>query len=557
MSAVAPAAQFDSAAYLSINNIEVIYDHVILVLKGVSLHVPEGKIVTLLGANGAGKTTTLKAISNLLRAERGDVTKGTIEFMGQRVDRRTPNELVRMGVCQVMEGRHCFQHLTVEENLLTGAFTRRIGRAELKRDLELVYTYFPRLKERRGEPVRIHVGRRAADDRARPRTHGPAEDDPAGRAVDGSRPAARRGDLRDRPRPERQGARFVPDRRAEHDGRAALRRLRLHPRERPRRDGRRREGARAERGREGVLSRPVDGGAQDRSATSSTIAEENAGSRSPHSRVFRHAGNPRIPSCASASSWRGCRGRSRTRRPTRRRSRGSSPTSIPPRSRRARRWRSCRSRASPSSWTGRRRAGRSADSPRRDGARPGACSRRPARSTSRRARSPTGGGSRGRCSLPVSARGDLVHNCFSYHFTPAGSMMETGAHALGCTVFPGRHGPDGAAGAGNGRARTRRLRRHAVVPEDHRRQGRRDGREARRPDQGAGLRRGLSAEPSRCAARARHRRLSGVRDRRSRHDRLRDRSARGAGDRRRRAGRNRASGHRRSGRARARSAKSS
>ena len=145
--AAAPAAA--TAVSLSVNNIEVIYDHVILVLKGVSLEVPEGKIVTLLGANGAGKTTTLKAISNLLRAERGDVTKGTIEFMGQRVDQRTPNELVRMGVCQVMEGRHCFQHLTVEENLLTGAFTRKVSRAELKRDLELVYAYFPRLEVRR------------------------------------------------------------------------------------------------------------------------------------------------------------------------------------------------------------------------------------------------------------------------------------------------------------------------------------------------------------------------------------------------------------------------
>src|SRR5215218_3638598 len=137
------------APYLSVNNIEVIYDHVILVLKGVSLQVPQGKIVALLGANGAGKTTTLKAISNLLRAERGDVTKGTIEFSGRRVDRLTPNELVRMGVCQVMEGRHCFQHLTVEENLLTGAFTRKVGRAELKRDLDLVYSYFPRLTLRR------------------------------------------------------------------------------------------------------------------------------------------------------------------------------------------------------------------------------------------------------------------------------------------------------------------------------------------------------------------------------------------------------------------------
>jgi branched-chain amino acid transport system ATP-binding protein len=135
--------------YLNVNNVEVIYDHVILVLRGVSLQVSKGRIVALLGANGAGKTTTLKAISNLLRAERGEVTKGSIEFDGKRVDRLTPNELVRMGVCQVMEGRHCFQHLTVEENLLTGAFTRKIGRAELKADLERVYAYFPRLKERR------------------------------------------------------------------------------------------------------------------------------------------------------------------------------------------------------------------------------------------------------------------------------------------------------------------------------------------------------------------------------------------------------------------------
>ena len=148
MSAV-PKPAAASSAYLSINNIEVIYDHVILVLKGVSLTVEKGHIVALLGANGAGKTTTLKAISNLLRAERGDVTKGTIEFDGKRVDHLTPNELVKLGVVQVMEGRHCFQHLTVEENLLTGAFTRRASGAEIRRDLEMVYTYFPRLKERR------------------------------------------------------------------------------------------------------------------------------------------------------------------------------------------------------------------------------------------------------------------------------------------------------------------------------------------------------------------------------------------------------------------------
>jgi branched-chain amino acid transport system ATP-binding protein len=134
---------------LAVNNIEVIYDHVILVLKGVSLVVPEGGIVALLGANGAGKSTTLKAISNLLRSERGEVTKGSIEFEGKRVEAQTANELVRRGCIQVMEGRHCFGHLTVEENLLTGAFTRRDGNAAIKRDIEMVYNYFPRLRERR------------------------------------------------------------------------------------------------------------------------------------------------------------------------------------------------------------------------------------------------------------------------------------------------------------------------------------------------------------------------------------------------------------------------
>src|SRR6266704_4904842 len=143
------AAPDVAKSYLSVNNIEVIYDHVILVLKGVSLEVPQGRIVALLGANGAGKTTTLKAISNLLRAERGDVTKGTIEYQGKRVERLSPNELVKSGVIQVMESRHCFGHLTVDENLLTGAFSRRDGRSAIARDLDLVYSYFPRLTERR------------------------------------------------------------------------------------------------------------------------------------------------------------------------------------------------------------------------------------------------------------------------------------------------------------------------------------------------------------------------------------------------------------------------
>jgi branched-chain amino acid transport system ATP-binding protein len=153
---------------LSVNNIEVIYDHVILVLKGVSLEVPEQGIVALLGANGAGKTTTLKAISNLLRAERGDITKGSIEFQGERIDALTPAQLVQQGVIQVMEGRHCFEHLTVEENLLTGAYTRRDGSGAIQRDLELVYSYFPRLKNRSraqagytsgGEQQMVAIGR--------------------------------------------------------------------------------------------------------------------------------------------------------------------------------------------------------------------------------------------------------------------------------------------------------------------------------------------------------------------------------------------------------------
>ncbi|SEB46874.1 MULTISPECIES: ABC transporter ATP-binding protein [Nitratireductor] len=150
MTTTAPAASAETAEQiLEVNNIEVIYDHVILVLKGVSLSVPRGGITALLGANGAGKTTTLKAISNLLHAERGEVTKGSILFGGDEVQNLSPNDLVRRGCIQVMEGRHCFGHLSVEDNLLTGAFTRRDGQAAIREDLDLVYTYFPRLKERR------------------------------------------------------------------------------------------------------------------------------------------------------------------------------------------------------------------------------------------------------------------------------------------------------------------------------------------------------------------------------------------------------------------------
>ncbi|GAA6209172.1 ABC transporter ATP-binding protein [Cognatishimia sp. WU-CL00825] len=153
---------------LEVNNIEVIYNHVILVLKGVSLNVPKGGITALLGGNGAGKTTTLKAISNLLHSERGEVTKGSISYRGKRVQDLDPASLVKTGVIQVMEGRHCFEHLTVEENILTGAYTRTDNRADIQRDLEMVYSYFPRLKERRksqagytsgGEQQMVAMGR--------------------------------------------------------------------------------------------------------------------------------------------------------------------------------------------------------------------------------------------------------------------------------------------------------------------------------------------------------------------------------------------------------------
>lgn len=139
----------EAETLLEVNNVEVIYNHVILVLKGVSLSVPKGGITALLGGNGAGKTTTLKAISNLLHSERGEVTKGSVKYRGEPVQRMDPETLVKKGVIQVMEGRHCFEHLTVEENLLTGSYTRNDGSAAIANDLEKVYSYFPRLKERR------------------------------------------------------------------------------------------------------------------------------------------------------------------------------------------------------------------------------------------------------------------------------------------------------------------------------------------------------------------------------------------------------------------------
>ena len=174
--ATAPASLTGSAAepqaaaqpILAVKNIEVIYDHVILVLRGVSFEVPQGKIVALLGANGAGKSTTLKSVSTLLASERGEVTKGSIEFRGKRTEALAPGEMVGMGMVQVMEGRHCFGHLSVEDNLITGAYARPINRAQVRDELEKIYAYFPRLKTRRtslagytsgGEQQMVAIGR--------------------------------------------------------------------------------------------------------------------------------------------------------------------------------------------------------------------------------------------------------------------------------------------------------------------------------------------------------------------------------------------------------------
>ncbi len=201
-----------NSAFLSVNNIEVIYNHVILVLKGVSLSVQEGSIVALLGGNGAGKTTTLRAVSNLLKGERGEVTKGSVEYKGERVEAMTPADLVKRGVVQVMEGRHCFGHLTIEENLRTGAYTRTDGKAAVEETLEKVYNYFPRLKTRRNSQAAYTSGGGTADVRDWPCVDGQASSGAAGRTLDGPRAADRRGGVRDRQGSERQGEGELPAR---------------------------------------------------------------------------------------------------------------------------------------------------------------------------------------------------------------------------------------------------------------------------------------------------------------------------------------------------------
>ena len=189
---------------LQINNIEVVYSDVILVLRGISLAVPDNQIVSLLGANGAGKSTTLKAISGLLRTQQGEVTRGSIEWNGERIDRKSPDEIVQMGIVQLLEGRRLFEHLTVEENLRTGAIFRKTSDAGLRQDLDEVYGYFPRLAEFRGgtagylsggEQQMVAIGRGA---------DGEAQVDAAGRAEPGAGPAAGAIDLRGDPAHKRR-----------------------------------------------------------------------------------------------------------------------------------------------------------------------------------------------------------------------------------------------------------------------------------------------------------------------------------------------------------------
>ena len=252
---IAPQPATAQRTILSLNNIEVVYNHVVLVLKGVSLKVPAGGIVSLLGANGAGKTTTLKAISNLLHGERGAVTKGNILFEGEEIQSLSPNEMVRRGCIQVMEGRHCFGHLTIEENLLTGAFTRRDGNRAIAADLELVYSYFPRLKDRRtsqagytsgGEQQMCAIGRALM---SRPKMI--LLDEPSM----GLAPQLVEEIFEIVDNLNAEPGRLLPPGRTEHQHRAALRHIRLHPRIRPHRDGRGCQRAQPERGRKRILSR--------------------------------------------------------------------------------------------------------------------------------------------------------------------------------------------------------------------------------------------------------------------------------------------------------------
>ena len=301
-----------------VNNIEVVYDHVILVLKGVSLQVPEGGVVALLGANGAGKTTTLKAISNLLRAERGEVTKGTITLAGEDVAALVAD---RAGPARRRPGDGGPPLLRAPDGRGEPADRRLHAQGRQGRDRSatstMVYGYFPRLRGAAPRAGRLHLGRRAADDRDRPRADGAAQGDPARRALDGPGAAAGRGDLRDRRAAQPRGRRHLPARRAEHQRRAALRPLRLHPGERPGGARRRRRGAARQRGRQGVLSRPRRRRAARASATSRATSAASAGfrtcsdDRQPSPRqVWRSAPASRSPRrCATTARRRAAAGR--------------------------------------------------------------------------------------------------------------------------------------------------------------------------------------------------------------------------------------------------------
>ena len=414
---------------LSVNNIEVIYDHVILVLKGVSLDVPKGGIVALLGANGAGKTTTLKAISNLLHAERGDVTKGSIVFEGDEVQDLSPNELVRRGCIQVMEGRQCFapSHHRGKPADRRLHPPRRQGRDPARPRSGLCL--FPQARRAQRRARRLHLRRRAADVRHRPRADVAAEDDPARRAVDGAGAADRRGDFRDRQRPQREGRRLLPAGRAEHPHGAAIRALRLHPGKRPRGDGRRSQGAapRTRTSRNSTSASPK--ASASRSATASITGAASAGWRRfrrcpitttlwkpairPSASATLFAGLPRDRRARHDGAGLGQASRGR-RSEIRHLARGAGETAgaaqepISPRCKRTIR--------------------RSAASMSRRPARPSACKCRRARCSSRKGTAPISA----HCARALFAAGfragDIVHNSFSYHLTPGAYILEAGAH---------------------------------------------------------------------------------------------------------------------------------
>ena len=563
----------ERAPYLSINNIEVIYDHVILVLKGVSLEVPRGQDRRLARRQRRGQDDDAEGDleSALRRARSGDQGHDRAQGRAHR-----PPDAASAGEDGRVPGDGRTPLLPAPERGGEPADGRlhaqRFARRHTRRPRARV-PLFSAPQDATLEPRRLHVGRRAADDRGGTRADGASVDDPARRAVDGPRAADRRGDLRDRPRPEPEGERELPARGAEHQRGAAFRRLRIHPRERPRRHGRRGAGPRAERGREGVLSRPVDGGAQVVSRREALSAAQALARRDatpppawrrrrrniPDERLFRQRSRRASPELREREQFAALRAQiahAKARRA------GVRATVRAASIRRTSRTRAGAGAAAGHAQVG---AGRHAEGQHRRSA----AWRRSAWGDARLVFASPGpiyepegaAADYWRLARALHAagfrRGDLVHNCFSYHFTPGGAMLESGAHALGCTVFRGGVGqteqqvqamaqlrPDGYVGTPS----------FLKIILD-----KADELGVALPRFKKALVSGEAFLPSlRAVARgARHRRPPGLCKRRSRQHRLRVVGGRRAHRRRRRAARTRAARHRRSRRRRARSARSS